>query len=123
MKDGKHTQEQDIVVAPEGHDNTRGLIERNRLDVAQTARLPNTNLPVTHPAKPGRRDPILVTHPHYSRAFDPTMSIRGPDRVSSSSRIEYPQLTIPARRHYNLASRIERKTLDCISVSAKNRLW
>lgn len=123
MKDGKHTQEQDIVVAPEGHDNTRGLIERDRLDVAQTARLPNTNLSVTHPAEPSRRDPILVTHPHHPRAFDPTMSICGPDRVSSCSRVEYSQLTIPARRHYNLTSRIERKTLDRISVSAKNRLW
>lgn len=122
MEEEKRTQEQDIVVAPERHDNTRGLIERDRLDVAQTARLPNTNLPVTHPAEPGRRDPILVTHPHHPRAFDPAMSIRDSDRVSSRPRIEYPQLTIPARRHYNLASWIECETLDRISVSAKNRL-
>ena len=43
-----------------------------------------------------RRDSIPIAQPDHSRPFDTGMRIRCPHRLCTSSRVEQPQLLIPA---------------------------
>jgi len=55
------TEEKDIIVAPEGHHDSRRLVQRDRLDILQPSNLPHPNLPIAHPAKSRRSDTIAVS--------------------------------------------------------------
>jgi hypothetical protein len=113
----RRTEEQDIVIGPEGHDDARRLVQGGRLDVPQATSLPNPNLAIGHLAEPSSRDSIEVTHPRNATAFDTAVTVRNPDRLSTSTRVEQPQLPVPAGSHQQCSSGVERDALDDIAVT------
>ncbi len=62
-------EEEDVVVGPEGHENTRGLVDSDRLDVRERAGLPERHLVVAHLAEARRGEAVLVAHPDDARAL------------------------------------------------------
>lgn len=118
----KRTQEQNIVIAPEWHDNARALIECSSLDVGQRARFPNRHLAIAHLAETSSSDPILVTHPDHSRSLDATVSIRDTYRFTTLARVKEANFAVAASSDKESSSMIKSKALDSVRVSGEDGL-
>ena len=116
------TEEENVVVAPKGHHDARGLVECERLDALERPSLPHANLAIAHTAKPGRRDAVAVAHPHDTSTLDTAVALAYAHGVSARTRVEKADLAIARRGGEELASGVERDALDGISVTDKDGL-
>ena len=60
---GEHTKEKNIVIAPEGHQDTRRLINGSHLKIVKASRFPNTDLTIAHLAEPSGGNIVFFAHP------------------------------------------------------------
>ena len=65
----RRTEEEDVVVGPEGHEDTRRLVDNGHLDVGEPASFPKRDLAVAHLAEAGSREAVLVAEPGNTRAL------------------------------------------------------
>ena len=111
------TKEKDAVVAVEWHHDSRRLIDAHRLDTLQGSGIPDSYLSFAHLAETSRRDSVCIAHPQHAGAFDSAMSITNSYRISTSSRIEQPQLPITTGRDKQRPIETERNALNRVRLA------
>ncbi len=117
-----HTHEENVVVAVEGHEHTSGLVDGDGLEVRQRTRIPYAKLATAHLAEPCRRDPILVAHPHHTRALDPCVALSNAHRLPSSTGVKQADFAVSAGGDEEVAVEVEREALDGIRVARQHAL-
>lgn len=115
----KHTKEQNAIVAPEWHDNSSTLVDREGFHVSKPSGFPNADLPVAHLTKTSRCDAIVLSHPDHSGAFDTAIAFCDADGVSAGSGVKKTQFLIAASGRKSGPGRIECKGLYGITVAVQ----
>lgn len=119
----EQTEEENVVIAPEGHHYSRGLVERERLDVLERTSIPHADLAIAHAAKPSRPDTIVLAHPHDTGALDAAMALSNTHGLSAGARVEQSDLAVARCGSEELASRAECHALDSIPVAGEDGAW
>lgn len=117
------SKEQDPVVTPEGHHNPGGLVESDHLGIVETTRIPDSDLSVAHLAETGCCNGIPLAHPNDTRTLDTTVALGGTHRVSTGTRVEQTNFSIPASCDQDISNGVEGKALDCVAMTTEGGFW
>ena len=115
-------KEENAVVTPEGHYDSRGLVEGDHLVVVEASRIPNSNLPIAHLAETGGSESILLAHPDDTGAFNTTVTFGDAHGISANARIEQTNFPVPASRYHDVTNGVKRETLDRVAMTTEGRL-
>ena len=117
------SEEQNAVIAPEGHHNPGGLVEGNHFGIVETTRIPNSNLPVAHLAKTRGSERILLSHPDNTGALDATVAFGNAHGISASARVEQTDFSVSASCDQDVPDGVKRETLDRVAMPTEDGLW
>ncbi|KAI3475603.1 hypothetical protein L1887_62975 [Cichorium endivia] len=114
-------EEDNVVVAPEGHDDAAARVERHLLERAsgEVGRVPQEHLAVGHLGEAGGDGTLLVAAPHHARALDPAVRVGNLHRVLALSRVERADLAVARGGDERGAGVVPVERLDRVAEAAQ----
>ena len=99
------------------------MVEGNHFGIVEATCIPNSNLPVAHPAETRGGERILLAHPDNTGTLDAAVAFGNAHGISAGARVKQTNFPISASRDQDVANGVKRETLDCVAMATEGGLW